>query len=173
MKIQVRKLHPDAIVPAYATAGSAGFDIVAIEDCEIEPGKTMLLRTGLAFEIPEGFELQIRPRSGRSLSTPFRVANSPGTVDSDFRGEVCIVAHNISGISQLVYTRDFDGRLIDVEGAPGLTIAIKTGDRVAQGIICPVVRVEFEETDRLSLTERSAHGFGSTGGGTHGSRLKS
>ena len=152
MRIKVQKLHPDAVVPAYATPGASGFDLVAIDEYEIEPGKTILVRTGLAFEVPEGFELQIRPRSGLSLNSSFRVANSPGTLDADFRGECCIIAQNAAS-----------------EG----TITVKKGARIAQGVICPVVRAVFEETDRLSPTERDKGGFGSTGSSAHYTRVKS
>lgn len=172
MRIKVQKLHPDSVVPTYATSGSAGFDLVAIEDYELTPGQTLLVRTGLAFEIPNGFEMQIRPRSGLSLNSPLRIANSPGTIDSDFRGEVCVIAHNISGISQLMYTRDFDGKLIDVQDIPGGTITIKKGSRIAQGVICPTFRAEFDETNHLSSTERRAGGFGSTGWDAHSVRLR-
>lgn len=156
MRIKVEKLHPDAVVPAYATPGASGFDLVAIDEYEIEPGKTVLIKTGLAFEIPEGFELQIRPRSGLSLNSPFRVANSPGTLDSDFRGELCIIAQNAA-----------------IQGTSEGTMIVKKGARIAQGVIAPVIRADFVETDRLSTTERGKNGFGSTNRGAHPIRLKS
>lgn len=82
MVISILKLHEDAVVPAYATLGAAGFDLVSVEDVNILPGDTVAVSIGLAFEIPEGYEMQVRPRSGLSLNTGVRVANSPGTVDS-------------------------------------------------------------------------------------------
>jgi dUTP pyrophosphatase len=140
-KVKIKRVHPDAVIPKYATPGSAGFDMVAVEDVTLEPGEAKLVRTGLAFEIPEGYEMQVRPRSGISLKTPLRIANSPGTVDADFRGEVRIIAWN---------TGDDE-------------ISINKGDRIAQGVIAPVVRAQFEVVDELSETERGAGAFGSTG----------
>jgi dUTP pyrophosphatase len=145
MRVNIVQLHPDASIPRYATPGSSCFDFVAIEDVEIAPGSTKLVRTGLAFEIPAGFELQVRPRSGISLNTPLRVSNSPGTVDADFRGEVCLVM-----------------TLLVCRGVQ-FNYFIKKGDRLAQGAICPVVRVEFESTTGISQTQRGSGGFGSTG----------
>lgn len=145
MKLKVKKLHPDAVIPKYATMGSAGFDLVAIEDVNIPAAMTVLIKTGLSVEIPQGYELQIRPRSGNSLKTMLRVANSPGTVDSDYRGEVCVIGWNADMRDQ------FD------------TIRIKKGDKIAQGVISAVYLVEFEEVEDLSDTARGAAGFGSTG----------
>jgi dUTP pyrophosphatase len=93
--------------------------------------------------VPAGYELQVRPRSGTSLKTGLRVANAPGTVDSDYRGEVCVIMTNTG--DQMYY--------------------INKGDRIAQGVICPVFQVEFEETDTLDDTSRGSNGFGSTGKG--------
>ncbi|MEV2675606.1 deoxyuridine 5'-triphosphate nucleotidohydrolase, partial [Paenibacillus larvae] len=94
MEVKIKKLHPDAVIPEYATAGAAGFDLVALEDVIIEPGDVKTIRTGLAFEIPVGYELQIRPRSGVSLKTKLRQPNSVGTIDSDYRGEVQLMFEN-------------------------------------------------------------------------------
>ena len=142
MIVKVKRLHPDAVIPKYATPGAAGFDLVAVEDVFIAPRETKLVPTGIAVEIPWGYEMQIRPRSGFSLKTPLRIANAPGTVDSDFRGEVKIIATNTS----------------ENKG-----FYIKKGDRIAQGVIAPVMRAIFEEVDELSETDRGLGGFGSTG----------
>lgn len=144
MKVRIQKLHPDAITPKYASRGSSGFDLHALENSSVAPGETKLIRTGVTFEIPEGFELQVRPRSGLSLKTPLRLSNSPGTVDADYRGEVQILAWNTAA-----------------QGGPAFEI--KKGDKIAQGVICPVLQVQFEEVRTLSETERGAGGFGSTG----------
>lgn len=149
MKVKIKKLHADTVVPKYATPGSAGFDLAAIEDVEIMPGSTKLVKTGLSVEVPLGYELQVRPRSGTSLKTPIRVANSPGTVDSDYRGEVCVIVHNSSQNCP-----QYGG---------GITVHIKKGERIAQGVVAPVIQAEFEEVDELSDTNRGAGGFGSTG----------
>jgi dUTP pyrophosphatase len=147
MKVRIKKLHPDAVIPKYATQGAAGFDLVAIEDVKIEPGHTSLVKTGLSVEIPRGYELQVRPRSGNSLKTKLRVANTPGTVDSDYRGEVCVIVDNVAAYFP----------------PNGGSLDIKKGDRIAQGVICPIFQAEFEEVEDLSSTARGAGGFGSTG----------
>lgn len=151
MKVKIKKLHPDAVVPKYAKPGDSGFDFVALEDTMIGPGETKLVKTGIAVEIPEGFELQVRPRSGTSLKTPLRVANAPGTVDSGYRGECCVILTNTA-------VGEYDSNNHHTN-----TQFIKKGDRIAQGVICPVIRAEFEEVEELSDSERGTGGFGSTG----------
>jgi dUTP pyrophosphatase len=94
--VKIKRLHPDAVIPRYATELAAGFDLVAVEDVIIEPGETALIRTGIAVQLPEGYEMQIRPRSGISKKTKLRVSNSPGTVDADYTGEVGVLIDNIS-----------------------------------------------------------------------------
>ncbi|MEV2341409.1 dUTP diphosphatase [Paenibacillus larvae] len=150
MEIKIKKLHPEAVIPQYATAGAAGFDLVALEDVLIEPGDVKTIRTGLAFEIPVGYELQIRPRSGVSLKTKLRQPNSVGTIDSDYRGEVQLIFENT--LTKLAH--------LNVKLASYL---IQKGDRLAQGIIAPVVRAEFTVVEELSETKRGAGGFGHTG----------
>jgi len=142
MNIKIKKLVEDAIIPKYQTVGSAGFDFHTVEDVTVFPKETKLVSTGLAFEIPEGYELQVRPRSGMSLKTKIRISNSPGTIDSDYRGLVSIIVDNISFHGSLPYE-------------------IKKGDRIAQGVICKVNQAVFIE-DELSETERGEGGFGST-----------
>jgi dUTP pyrophosphatase len=151
MKIKIKKLHPDAQIPQYATTGSSGFDLVAIEDVELNPGETKLVKTGLSVDVSFGYELQVRPRSGLSLKTPLRVANAPGTVDSDFRGEVCVIMTNTSFPSAnaaLHHTQ---------------TVTVKKGDRIAQGVICAVFQAEIQVVESLDETDRGSGGFGSTG----------
>lgn len=141
MEIKIQKLNEEAIIPSYQTNGSAGFDFHALEDITLEPNETKLIKTGLAFEIPMGSELQVRPRSGLSLKTPLRITNSPGTVDSDYRGEVCIIMQNTGNIN----------------------VNIEKGSRIAQGILCPVYQATFIESNDLSETRRGSEGFGSSG----------
>jgi dUTP pyrophosphatase len=157
MKVRVKKLHPDAVVPQYAKPGDSGFDFVALEDTVIGPGETKLVKTGIAVEIPEGFELQVRPRSGTSLKTPLRVANAPGTVDSGYRGECCVIMTNTSNFNTTVI------KGVDEKWYQENTQFIKKGDRIAQGVICPVIRAEFELAEELSDSVRGVGGFGSTG----------
>ena len=139
--VKVKKLSEDAVVPQYATCGSAGFDFVSSEDIIVLPKQTILVKTGLAFEIPIGYEIQVRPRSGLSLKTKIRVSNSPGTVDSDYRGQVCVIIDNLGDEA----------------------FEIKKGDRVAQGVLCPVFQANFQVVGELSDTNRGSGGFGSTG----------
>lgn len=140
MQVKIKRLNPNSVIPSYQSKGASGFDFHAIENTVVPAGKTLLIKTGLSFEIPEGFELQVRPRSGMSLKTGMRVTNSPGTVDADYRGEVSIIMENTSDKEYIV----------------------NVGDRVAQGVVCPVNQVQFIE-EELSSTERGAGGFGSSG----------
>ena len=140
--VKVKKLHPEAIIPSYAHYGDSGFDLHALEETVLRPNETKLVRTGLAFEIPEGMEIQIRPKSGVSLKTPILIKNTPGTIDSSYRGEVKIIVHNMS-----------DGLL-----------TIMKNNKVAQGVLMHVPKAKFVvEMEPLSETTRGAGGFGSTG----------
>lgn len=151
MKVKIKKLHPDAAIPKYAHEGDSGFDLVAIEDVDIYPGETKLIKTGISLSVDRGFELQIRPRSGLSLKTPLRVANSPGTIDSSYTGQIAVIMEHILTKSNTV------GALRSVPHT------IHKGERVAQGVVCPVVRVEFVEVESLDETDRNSGGFGSSG----------
>ena len=145
MKIRIKKLHPDAVIPKYQSKGASGFDLHALEDLVFAPGDTKLVKTGLAFSVGPGYEMQVRPRSGYSLNTPMRVANAPGTVDEDYRGEVCIIITMSAGSSYSQFK-------------------ISKGDRIAQGVICPVVQADMEVVEYLDETQRGSGSFGSTGG---------
>lgn len=147
--VKVKKLHPDARIPEYQTSGASGFDLHALENYTIYSGETELIRTGLAFELPPDTEIQIRPRSGLSLKTPLRVANSPGTIDEDFRGEVCIIITNTDTSHLNVF--------------PGNAMVISKGDRIAQGVLVPVLKANFIESEELSDSNRGSVGFGSSG----------
>jgi dUTP pyrophosphatase len=179
--VKIKKLHPDAVIPQYAHKGDAGFDLVAVEDVIIEPGETKAISLGLAFEIPEGYEMQIRPRSGISSKTKLRVANAPATIDSGFRGEVKVILENaVSGFVPFVdyveglisgnYLVMDDGVIGETEvGAdffanrPCVPYLIRKGDRIAQGVIQRLPDVEIVETDELTDSERGTGGFGSSG----------
>lgn len=141
MEIKVKKTHPDAIVPSYQTPGASGFDLHSLEEMSFLPGQTKLVKTGIAFEIPKGTEIQIRPRSGISLKTGLRVTNSPGTLDSDYRGECCVIIQNTS---QFI-------------------TKIEKDERIAQAVLCPVLKANFVLTEELNDTERGVSGFGSSG----------
>lgn len=143
--VRVRRLaHAQGLrLPEYATAGSAGADLVAAlaEPLILAPMVRAAIPTGLVIEIPEGYEGQVRPRSGLALGKGITVANAPGTIDSDYRGELKVLLVNL--------------------GPEPVTIA--RGERIAQLVIAPVARASFSERDRLRATGRGAGGFGSTG----------
>ena len=129
-------------LPAYATDGAAGMDVVSAEDVTLAPLARHAVATGLALAIPPGFEIQVRPRSGLALKHGVTVANAPGTIDSDYRGELKVILVNL-GIEPF---------------------EIRRGDRVAQLVLAPVVRASWLEVAALDETARGAGGFGSTGG---------
>ena len=129
--------------PSYMTSGSAGMDISAAveEDITVKPGNRALIPTGLTVAVPPGYELQVRPRSGLAVKQGIGILNSPGTIDSDYRGEIKVILINLGDNS----------------------ITIKRGDRIAQMVLCPVPRAVPEEVDELPPTERNDGGFGHTG----------
>jgi dUTP pyrophosphatase len=129
-------------LPAYATQGAAGMDVVSAEDVTLAPGARHPVATGLAMAIPPGYEIQVRPRSGLALKHGISVPNTPGTIDSDYRGELKVI-------------------LINLGSEP---FVIARGDRVAQLVLAPVVQAAWDEVAELDATERGAGGFGSTGG---------
>ncbi len=141
IELKLKKLSPLALIPQYQTSQSAGFDLHSIEDIVLLPGERKLISTGLSFEIPQGYEIQIRPRSGLAYKHGISVLNSPGTIDSDYRGEIKVLLINYSD-------EEFE---------------IKLGDRIAQAIIQKVIQAQFIEVDSLNNTERGDGGFGSTG----------
>ncbi len=139
--LRFKKLKPSATIPDYQSEGAAGFDLHAAESGFIQSGVTELVSTGLAVEVPPGYELQIRPRSGLALKSSLLIVNSPGTVDSDYRGEVGIICHNL-GLWVFYY---------------------KKGDRIAQGVLKRVEQAKIVEVQELNTTARGDGGFGSTG----------
>ena len=142
--VQVRRLpHGEGLdLPRYATRGAAGMDVVSAEDVTISPGGRHAVATGLALAIPPGYEIQVRPRSGLALRHGITVPNTPGTIDSDYRGELKVILIN--------------------HGTEPFPIA--RGDRVAQLVLAPVTQASWSEVAELDATERGAGGFGSTGG---------
>lgn len=131
----------DLPLPAYATAGAAGMDVVAAEALVLAPGQRHAVATGFAMAIPEGFEMQVRPRSGLALKHGVTCLNTPGTIDSDYRGEVKVILANLGDTP----------------------FAIARGDRIAQLVPAAVQRADITETDVLDATARGSGGFGSTG----------
>ncbi|MFW5434320.1 dUTP diphosphatase [Paenibacillus apiarius] len=166
--VKIKRLHPDAVIPKYATELAAGFDLVAVEDVIIAPGETKLIPLGFAVQIPEGFEMQIRPRSGVTLKTMLRVGNVPGTIDADFRGEVKVIVDNLHSGNYPDGAVHKYGFYLNGTRARGSQVRygsyiIRKGDRIAQGVIAPVYRADFIVVDQLGETERGDGGFGSTG----------
>lgn len=167
--VKIKKLHPDAVVPTYATPGSAGFDLYAVEDVIIVPGETKKVPLGLAFQIPEGYVMYVCMRSGIALKTKLRQSNGIGVIDSDYRGEVCVIVDNISQIKYASQPRiiapvlagDRDFNIVMPYGYKAAEI--RKGDRIAQGVIAQVPQAVFEVVEELSETERGSGGFGSTG----------
>lgn len=144
MKVKISRLSNCHSLPSYATSGSSGLDLYAANKNPIMlyPGQRTVIPTGIAIELPEGYEAQIRPRSGLAVKHGITVLNTPGTIDSDYRGEIKVVLINL-GKEKFV---------------------IKRGDRIAQLVITPVVKAELEEVENINIdTERGTEGFGSTG----------
>ncbi|UMR33982.1 deoxyuridine 5'-triphosphate nucleotidohydrolase [Paenibacillus polymyxa] len=170
MNVKIKRLHPDAVIPQYATPGAAAFDLVAVEGVIIAPGETKKVPLGLAFEIPEGYVMIVAMRSGVALKTKLRQPNGIGVIDSDYRGEVAMMFDNTADISEWATTtpRDINGHRTNTFVAGCLlddnSRVIRKGDRVAQAFILPIPRVNLIETDEeLSETERGTGGFGHTG----------
>ena len=141
MTVSFKRISPDASLPSYARPGDAGMDLKSAEDAVVEPGARLLVHTGLAMALPEGYEAQVRPRSGLALKHGITVLNTPGTIDDGYRGEVGVILFNTGDTA----------------------FKIAKGDRIAQMVIAPVTRARIVETDDLGSTERGAGGFGSTG----------
>lgn len=142
--LRIKRLpHGEGLaLPAYATPGAAGMDILAAEAVTLEPGSRHAVASGFAVAIPDGYEIQVRPRSGLALKHGISVPNTPGTIDSDYRGELKVILINHGDAA----------------------FAIARGDRVAQLVLAPVTRAAWAEVDELDDTARGAGGFGSTGG---------
>jgi len=143
MEVKIKFLDNNSLnkLPVYATEGSAGMDFFACGNYELLPGDVRLVRTGVALEIPNGFELQIRSRSGLALKNHVFVLNAPGTIDSDYRGEIGVI---MSNLGPYMYR-------------------INEGDRIAQGVLAKYEKAELNLVEDISETERSGGGFGSTG----------
>lgn len=140
-KVGIVKLDQRAILPKHQTPLSSGMDLHALEDTLLPPRSTALVKTGLAFVIPVGFEIQVRPRSGLSLKTPLRVPNSPGTVDADYTGDCSVILWN----------------------AGDQEFSVKAGERIGQAVLVPIFQMELELLSEVPKTERGSNGFGSTG----------
>ena len=153
MILGFKKVHPDAKIPTYAHHGDAGMDVYAVEDTLLPVGQPTLVSTGLVAEIPTGYELQVRPRSGLALRG-VTVFNAPGTIDCQYRGSIGVILLAVVGTQ---YSRNVETGNVTEQ------YYIRKGDRIAQLVLAPVTRCEPVEVDEVSDTERGAGGFGSTG----------
>ena len=165
IQIPIELCNEDAKIPAYAKSGDAGMDIYAIEDIEIKPGETVLVPTGIKVAIPYGYELQVRPKSGRALKTKLRVANTPGTIDSGYRDEVKVIIENVEpAIANITYEFDDNGRPIITSILHGKTEYIHKGEKFAQLVLNEIPIANFIETTNIGEIEGNrGGGFGSTG----------
>ena len=142
-EILIKRLSDKVVLPKYETEGSSGLDLVAHinENVEIKPGSTAIIPTGIAVSIPKNFEIQIRPRSGLAAKSQISVLNTPGTIDADYRGELKVILINLGAKSFLV----------------------ENGARIAQMVLCPIIKANLKEVKTLEDTKRGSGGFGSTG----------
>ena len=142
-EILIKRLSNKVSLPRYETEGSSGMDLAANveEPIDINPGKTSIIPTGISLSVPKNYEVQIRPRSGLAAKNQISVLNTPGTIDADYRGEIKVILINL-------------GKKI---------FRVEKGARIAQMVLCPVIKVKFKEVDSLEITNRGSDGFGSTG----------
>ena len=143
VKVLIKKLNPSVQLPSYKTDGASGMDLMAFikKPINLEPGKSCLVSTGLSVAFPQKYEIQIRPRSGLAAKNNISVLNTPGTIDSDYRGEIKVILFNHSGDNFI----------------------IENNDRIAQMVLTPIIKMELEETNELPESIRGEGGFGSTG----------
>lgn len=140
-RVKIKRLHPDAVIPKYKTESAAGMDLHCVEDIVLMADDVKLVKLGFAMELPQGWEAQVRPRSGLALEHNITVLNTPGTIDADYRGEVGVILINLG-------PKRFEA---------------KKNDRIAQMVIARAPQAEIIETEELSDTKRGTGGFGSTG----------
>ncbi len=142
-EILIKRLSKSINLPKYETEGSSGMDLMANikKSIKIKPGRTSIIPTGISLSIPKNFEIQIRPRSGLAAKNQISVLNTPGTIDSDYRGEIKVILINLGGKA----------------------FTVEKGTRIAQMVLCPIVKAKIKEVEALEETERGLGGFGSTG----------
>ena len=143
IKVLIKKLNPSVELPSYKTNGASGMDLMAFleKPINLEPGKSCLVSTGLSVAFPKEYEIQIRPRSGLAAKNQISVLNTPGTIDSDYRGEIKVILINLGGKA----------------------FTVEKGTRIAQMVLCPIVKAKIKEVEALEETKRGLGGFGSTG----------
>jgi len=141
LKVKIKRIKDNAVIPSYAHAGDSGVDLYSAEDYLLKPNERILVSTGIKIAVPKGYEAQVRPKSGLALNHGLSIVNTPGTIDSGYRGEVGVIAVNLGKED----------------------IKIEKGKKIAQMVFNKVEEAEFEEVDELENTKRGAGGFGSTG----------
>ena len=165
VNIPIELCNSEAKLPTYANAGDAGLDVYALEDYTILPGETKLIPTGIKVAIPYGYELQVRPKSGRALKTKLRVANTPGTIDSGYRDEVGVIIENVEApVKEIKYDFDEKGNIIIKSILHGQPYYINKGEKFAQLVLAKVSTANFVQVENIGQIEGNrGGGFGSTG----------
>lgn len=165
IRVPIELCHPNAKIPQYAHESDSGMDVYAIEDITIKPGETELVRTGVKVALPPGYELQVRPKSGRSLKTKMRVANTPGTIDQGYRDEIKIIIDNIEPpIKDIDFDYNEDGTIKINSILHGADFFVSKGEKIAQLVLAEVPKAAFYRVDTVQdIGEDRGGGFGSTG----------
>lgn len=165
VQIPVELCHPDAKIPQYANVSDSGMDVYALDDYTINPGETKLIPTGIKLALPPGYEIQVRPKSGRALKTKLRIANTPGTVDAGYRDEIKVIVENIeSPIKDIEYDFDNNGTPIIKSILHGAAYTIGKGEKFCQLVLMEVPKAALYRVEQVSeIGENRGGGFGSTG----------
>ena len=165
IQVPIELCHDEAKIPQYAHISDSGLDIYALDDVTIKPGETVLVPTGVKVALPPGYELQVRPKSGRCIKTKLRVANTPGTVDQGYRDEIKVIVENIEApIKDIEYDFDDDGNIVLKSILHGSDFTIGKGEKFAQLVLMEVPKVAFYRVDSVKdIGEDRGGGFGSTG----------
>lgn len=167
INVPIELCHPDAVIPQYAHISDSGLDLYAIEDITLKPGEKALIRTGIKVALPPGYELQVRPKSGRALKTELRVANTPGTIDQGYRDEIKVIMENIDPPIRSINISNWDENnnvvhFSDIEFGQSYTIG--KGEKFAQLVLAETPKVSFYRVDSVAdIGEDRGGGFGSTG----------
>lgn len=165
VQIPVELCHPDAKIPQYANTSDSGMDVYALDDYIIAPGETKLIPTGIKLALPPGYEIQVRPKSGRALKTKLRIANTPGTVDAGYRDEIKVIVENIEPpIKDIEYDFDDNGTLIIKSILHGASHTIGKGEKFCQLVLMEVPKAALYRVEQVGeIGENRGGGFGSTG----------
>ena len=165
VQIPVELCHPDAKIPQYANVSDSGMDVYALDDYTINPGETKLIPTGIKLALPPGYEIQVRPKSGRALKTKLRIANTPGTVDAGYRDEIKVIIENIEPpIKDIEYEFDNDGKPIIKSILHGAAHTIGKGEKFCQLVLMEVPKAALYRVEQVNeIGENRGGGFGSTG----------